>query len=263
MHQSKGFTLVELIMVILLLGIVSIATFSYLGFGAQIFRDVTGRDTLTAQSRFAVERLTREVRNALPGSIRVSDNGDCLEYVPIKSASAYLHIPLTDSGSSSFVAVPPYYQGNDNPDPTVFHEHYLFVYANSEPRIYLPNSTQRRRIEQIIEQDNAWRFEFTENDPFALQSPARRYYISEGPVSWCVNPNGILQRIDDYPLHADGPRGLGSPVEMARGLVNQNAFEITHFQQRHNLVAFRFYFTRRSGAEPLTVYHEVQVTNVP
>src|SRR5690554_7243210 len=113
MHSRQGtagFTLVELIVVIVLLGIVGTFSFSYLGFGAKIFSDAVGRDQLLNQSRFAVERLSRELRNALPRSVRVNsfDQQRCIEFVPIITSSSYVQIPrLGASASNRFIAVTP------------------------------------------------------------------------------------------------------------------------------------------------------------
>ena len=174
---AKGFTLVELIIVIVLLGIVSIGTFAYLGFGAQIFSDVVGREQLSAQSRFAIERLNRELRNALPASPRVF--GDCLEFFPIDASSAYLEIPAPGNTDNNTVLIAPAdFEGVDALGS------YLFIAANNTAQVYGNDSTQRRTIDSVSLDQGQWTLEFTDSASFVRQSPARRYYISSGPVSW-------------------------------------------------------------------------------
>lgn len=271
--RNAGFTLIELIIVIVLLGIMSIATFSYLGFGAQIFSDVVGRDQLISQSRFAVERLTRELRNSLPGSARVINNNRCLELLPVLASSSYLEIPQPGQTDSDFVAVPP--SNFNRTDEYV--GNYLFVYANSEQRIYAsPN--QRKVISEVSEQTTTLIFDYlTTPRLFPLQSPAQRYFISQGPVSWCLEATGEISgqqqlvRIQGYPLannpslaHANAEREI-----MASDLYNDIDGGEAPFStsaanlQRANLVEIDFRFARRQGAEPFIIHHEVHIPNVP
>jgi MSHA biogenesis protein MshO len=90
--SQRGFTLVELVAVIVLLGVIGAATTQFIISGVGIYQDASRRDGLSQMGRFAVERVSREVRNALPGSIRVniSAGTQCLEFMPIKGASSYL-----------------------------------------------------------------------------------------------------------------------------------------------------------------------------
>ena len=55
--RHKGFTLVELVTVIIVLGIVSIGVTSFIRSGVQIFNDVSERDELLSQSRFQKQYL--------------------------------------------------------------------------------------------------------------------------------------------------------------------------------------------------------------
>lgn len=273
MRRAQGFTLIELIIVIVLLGIVSIGTFAYLGFGAQIFTDVVGRDQLTSQSRFAVERLSRELRNSLPGSARVSNDDRCLEFMPISATSSYLQLPRQGNRNADFIAVPP-----AGAVSSELNGQYLFVYANSEQRIYR-SSNQRKIIDDVVEDSaDEWIIEYSGNPrQFPRESPARRYYVSAGPVSWCLDEaSRQLIRFTGYGL-SNAKQGLetllsnaqASQVTMAENLYNNLSDNQLPFRaeaatlQRNNLVLIDFRFARREGREPVTFLHEVHIPNVP
>lgn len=256
--KTQGFTLVELIIVVVLLGIVSIGTFAYLGFGAQIFSDVVGREQLSAQSRFAIERLNRELRNALPLSPRVHNSGSCIEFFPIHASSAYLQIPSPGNLNEDTIVIAP---ADTSPDDVI--GSYFFTGAHDQNRIHSSATNQRRIIDSIHVDDQQWTLEFTENANFVRQSRARRYFISTGPITWCIE-NGSLVRYQDYPLNSFNE---GTRVLMGHGIVNpdeQPPFDVVPpTLQRNNLVLIDLHFSRREGLEPLILSHEVHLPNVP
>jgi MSHA biogenesis protein MshO len=65
LRYITGFTLIELVMVILLLGILAAGVTSFIGLSTQTYLNVTERDEIISTARFALERLNREVRNSL------------------------------------------------------------------------------------------------------------------------------------------------------------------------------------------------------
>src|SRR5690554_4422269 len=197
--HNKGFTLIELVIVIVLLGIVGTFSFQYLGLSAKIFSDTVGRDQLLNQSRFAVERLSRELRNALPRSVRVNsfDQQRCIEFVPIITSSSYVQIPrLGASAGNRFIAVTPVVEH----DQSILNQT-LFVYATTAELIY-GNSPRRETIASIqANTDNSGLSEFTFTDTeasFPTGSPVRRFFITKQPVSWCVSNTGTLERFEQY-----------------------------------------------------------------
>jgi len=74
MNNHKGFTLIEMIMVITLLGIVAAIIAIPLLQGARGWFDATTREGITQSGRIAIERMTREIRN----TARRADNTPCI-----------------------------------------------------------------------------------------------------------------------------------------------------------------------------------------
>lgn len=275
--KKAGYTLIELIVVIVLLGITSAFIFSYIRFGAQIFSDATGREQLVSQSRFAVERLTRELRNAVPRSIRVraNDSQRCIEFMPLLTSSSYLQIakPGPTSGND-FIGVLPH-------DTSSIANQYLLVYATNTNFVY-GNSPLRRKIIDSFTLDTpaAGLITIAYNDSpsfFPTDSPARRYFVGGQPVSWCYNENtSSLERYQGYGLVAtqytqaqllSGFSGVGErmAVDIDNNLTNDElpfrVFEAT--LQRSSLVQIDLRFRRSAANEPLQVLHEVHIPNVP
>lgn len=270
MKKNSGFTLVELILVIVLLGIIGGFTFNYLGFGARIFSDAVGREQAVSQARFALQRLSIELKNSLPRSVQLIDGGNCIEFMPILTSGQYLDIPLADSPTTEFVAIMPAV-------PTAsLNNSYLFVFANELDFIYGSSALRRKRIfdiESNVPDDFLMTVNFLAESPsyFAAQSIGRRYYVSSGPVRWCYSPaDRSLRRIAGYPITEAGNFPALNPTSnevMARDLVNDVSsppflvFEPT--LTRNNIIQIDLRIERGNTGEPLQMTREVFIPNVP
>lgn len=73
-HGQRGFTLIEMVIAIVLLGIVASLVSVFLGNTLESYTALARRDKLQSSLRMAVERISRELRYALPNSV-CTDNG--------------------------------------------------------------------------------------------------------------------------------------------------------------------------------------------
>lgn len=276
-RRIHGYTLVELIIVMVLLGIVSTFIFAYINFGARIYSDTTGREQLISQSRFAVERLTRELRNSVPNSVRVAagDSQRCVEFVPIITSSRYLQIPKPGpTANTDFIAVLPFASN-------VIEEQYLFVYATNENFIYGNQPLRRKTIDTVDENnpdDGLVTITYSDSPSFfPTDSPVRRFYIGGSPISWCYNRNeNTLERYQGYGLEPSqytqaqlqagfANAGEVMAVDISNNVLNDElpfrVFDAT--LQRNSLVQIDLRFRRSAANEPLQILHEVHIPNVP
>lgn len=88
MMKSRGFTLVELIMVILITGIIATTLTVFLQPAVESYIDSRRRAELTDMADTALRRIAQEVRNAVPNSIR-SHGPDCFQFVPTITGGRY------------------------------------------------------------------------------------------------------------------------------------------------------------------------------
>lgn len=100
MTSPRGFTLIELILVIVLVGILATVATAFILPPFQAAADIERRATLVDAADLAINRITREVRNALPNSLRVSSKQ--IEFISTVTSGRYRRLP-GDGSSDIFV----------------------------------------------------------------------------------------------------------------------------------------------------------------
>lgn len=88
MKRQAGFSLVELIVVIVLVGIIGGVLTMQLVPAIQAYLQVSQRANLTNQADSALRRMTTEVRGAVPNSLRLN-SATCLDLVPTSDGGRY------------------------------------------------------------------------------------------------------------------------------------------------------------------------------
>lgn len=281
--QSKGFTLIEFVIVIILLGIMAAGIGGFVGLSTQTFVNVSERDELLASARFAIERLNREVSNAVPNSIRIktdsNSNQQCLEFMPVKASTRYTSIPVLGSAGLTMQVVP--FKGEDGEFfscPLCFYA--ITVYPLDSSEIYidvnnnpLPTTGQTVGIKEVNAPSPAdsglWTLalkgDLSSGFTFTRASPTQRAYIFDDPVAYCVDNNRLLR----YKGHGvSQSQDLVPPtpsVLMAENIVDIDAGDLpftlqTPTLQRNALVKVKLSFERDD--EQIVFDHAIHLKNV-
>jgi MSHA biogenesis protein MshO len=92
-HKNQGgFTLIELVMVITILGVISSMAAVFMRGPIDAYFATARRAALTDQADTAFRRMERDLRKALPNSIRTPVTvpaNQCLEFIPTKTGGRY------------------------------------------------------------------------------------------------------------------------------------------------------------------------------
>ena len=88
--KQTGFTLIEMITVIVLLGIIAGILTPFIAKTMQAYTHSKARAELVAKGRLALERLTREVHQAIPNSLSVLSGGSGIEFARSRAGGRYV-----------------------------------------------------------------------------------------------------------------------------------------------------------------------------
>jgi len=91
--RSRGFTLVELIATMVILGIISVMTSKFIVNGFSFYVDATNIQKISTTANFVAEKMEKLIENSVPNSIVISEKGKSITFVPIKGALGYTYIP--------------------------------------------------------------------------------------------------------------------------------------------------------------------------
>ncbi|WP_402718586.1 prepilin-type N-terminal cleavage/methylation domain-containing protein [Janthinobacterium rivuli] len=255
---ARGFTLVELVIVIVITGIIGAMVAVFIRVPVQGYMDVAARAVLADTADTAARRLTRDVRLALPNSVRVSNDGLFLELLLTKTGGRYL--------SDSDAAAPGNVLSFDTPpDPSL---PLTFTVVGAMPANALGARQAINVGDQIVvynlgteyAPNNAYAcsaangcnraavtgvsgsvvtlgsYPFT-TAPAPLPSPSNRFQVVSTPVTYaCDLGTGTLTRYAGYAIQATQPVVAGSdPLLAAKGA--QLARQVTACRFSYGILA--------------------------
>lgn len=299
-RRARGVTLVELVVAIVIVGII-VATVAYFVFPVRQSQDIAARAELTDIADNALQRIGRDVRLALPNSVRLDTSvpgSVFLELLAVRAAGRY----RADVGGVSGGTSCP----NDDPSlPAPGNDELTFdvaadscfktigtvanaasittsdwlVLNNYGPGFtgqdaYATSGTLNRA--QIVSVDDTSesfraRIQFT---PTTFQrvlhdSPGKRFFIISGPVSYvCNTATGTITRYWGYPISSPQPTSFaGASSALIATDVAGCTFEyVPNVSPQVGLLTLQLTLSKAiSGGmmESVSLYHSVHVDNIP
>lgn len=280
--RPNGFTLIELVLVIVILGIVSISLSSITKSGIQLFVSQKDREAMLRSASYSVERMVREVSNAVPNSLRVNGNASvhCLEFVPIDWSTYYLDLPLLPSTDDTLSIVKTF-DIDDNLFVPTNNIHYAIIYPTQAAHVFNQNLDRRQLVSACTDAGDSDCATGTSSDPiaelsvnraFAQSSPSRRLYLSSQAISFCVRNQQLFRHIDS--INSNQTLYTSGGVLMAKGIINtlssnplinsgsEDPFQVFAADLRRNsFLQMRLTFSEND--EVLSFSQEVHIANTP
>jgi MSHA biogenesis protein MshO len=284
---NVGFTLVEFIMVIVISGIVATISSTFISLPMQSYVDLTRRTELVDTADITLRRITRDIRRALPNSVRIATAGttEAIEVLNVIDGARYRddppgnvldfssndpafdvlgqlqNIANLQTGGNCFNGIGNcvivYNTGTGSGD----------AYAGTNVANLFAVTDNIAPVSDQITIDNA---ALTLGNPaYPTASPGQRFFIIDTPVSFlCNKTTGTITRYWNYnivaaQLTSDASllaQGASSAL-LANKVSDCSFFYQVGVSQRAGLVTLQL--TLRSNGESVTLLHQAHVANVP
>jgi MSHA biogenesis protein MshO len=280
LRRARGFTLVEAVAVITITAVVATMMTSFINVPVNNYIDSVRRAEESDMADNALRRLARDLRLALPNSVRVS--GTSIEYLETRVGLRYLaeddidtpgggsYLNWNDVAQRTFTVVGGVPSGRNAPVAG----DYVVVYnlgPGQEPgNAYdCSGACNRAQIQSltagtITMVSNVFAAQATAG--VALMSPARRFQVVSTPVTWRCDPaTGRLTRHWGYTITA-GQAAI--PTGGRSALLAENVFSCDFkysllASQHSGLIGITLGVRPKGGSQNINLVHQVHVDNTP
>ena len=262
--KQQGFTLIEMVVSIVLLGVVGVSLSAIIQHSMTIYTDTTTREELLLQGRFVTERMHKEIRDAVPNSVQVNASTHCIEWLPITNTAVYEALPLAPESAETMRVLPEH--------GFVQSERVVIMPINAQDLlddiptngVFPVAEVKEAKLKQTTESENMVELTFTQETSFTANSPAHRLFAYKTPVAYCLE-GSQLYRYANYPLS----RSELSPAELSVGdrdlmaeKIKSVQFDVEHASLvRNGLVKLQFVFNDNN--EEVRLDHDVLIANTP
>lgn len=270
---GRGFTLVELIAVIAITGIVAAAVAVFIRRPVEGYADAARRAGLTDEADTALRRLTRDLRLALPNSVRVDGTGQFVEYIETTGGGRYRAEAGTGGSGNNILDFTAADTTFDvlGPIPTLATGNQIVVY----------NLYNTGTVSNAYFGDNRAALTSIAAPPIAIASklfpepsPAKRFHVVRGPVTYgCTG--GQLLRYSGYtystaqvapPVGATTTAILAANVDTTSANKCQFVYTAGALSERIATVSIILPIVSTSAGgnvERVRMFQQAQVSNAP
>ncbi|MEW5893245.1 MAG: type II secretion system protein [Pseudomonadota bacterium] len=277
-RRAGGFSLIELILVMVIIGIVAGMIALFIVNPMRGYLDSTRRAVLVDIANTALMRMAREVRLALPNSVRVSQNGNVfyLEFLMLDGGGRYREqagLPGDDpldfatrglSTDTRFDVLGPALSMAAGAQIVIYN---LALDADTDAY----QGGNRRAYNGALGPVSQINFAAAPGGvPFPLESPNRRFHVVRTPVTYACNMGtGELRRYASYGIGAAQPVDQASPPLSTAGNNNLLASRVSRCRFAYlpgaseTLGQLTLWLELTAEGESVSLYREVVVSNEP
>lgn len=251
----QGFTLVEVVTVVVVLAIVAVLGSKFVRQATESYRATEARSKLISTGRQSVESMTRQIRSSLSYSVRITNGGSCLEFLPIVGGGYYL-TQVADSmngvAASLTIAVSPHTVDFGTAK-------YVTIGAASSAEVYgaapVSRATLDSRTSKLLTLAGAkiWQ----------RNSLGQHFFLLDDPQAFCVVSRQLRLYSGQNILHASVNTAATFSI-LADNIDSPTPFSLSNGSENRNVVVmFDFTFASSVSGESISLNQSAMIRNVP
>lgn len=259
-RSQRAFTLVELVAVMVILSIIATIGVGFVVRATESYQSTQTRALLVNTARQAVERMTRQLRGSLPFSVRVTNNDQCVQFMPIAGGGNYFNtVPDQQNLAPPTTSIPA------SPVSVDFGTaRFVAIGALNAAEIYGASPASLRGYLGY----NAGNLQLASNLRWQRNSINKRYYLLDNAQAFCLVGSELRFYPDINPQNANVNLTasfdiLGRNVSVVSG---SNPFTLVNGSANRNTqvtISLIFGSGNASGSESINFTHRVSIRNVP
>lgn len=270
--RRTGATLVEMVMVIAVTGIIVAAVAVFIQRPVEGYVDAARRAELTDIAATVLRRITRDVRTALPNSVRVDPTGRFLEYLQTSGGGRY-RAEVDSVGGGDILDFTAADTSFDvlGPVPALTGAEHIVVYNLTADPLVTTGNAYLGDNRGTNASGAASTVSFTAPPPggpaaaFPFTSPGKRFHVVQHAVTYgCDLGTGRLTRYWNYGFNGAqvAPPAGGSSALIATNVTDCSFVYTTGGATgRTGVVALTLEI--KQGEDTVRLFQQAHVTNVP
>lgn len=262
-------------MVIVILGVIGAAVAVFMKRPIEAYFDAARRASIADVADTTVRRMARDIRKALPNSLRQSispavANSQCIEFITTKTGGRYRVEELVpgDGKSLNFSLADATFNmlGNNSLLPSaeqIAANDFIVVYnlGITGSNAYAGDNTA---LVQAVTPGAESKIDLNPGKQFPLTSGSNRFHVipaGEQVVSYVCSGSQLRRTVSTLAAASIASCPATGPAIATN--VAACSFVYNNADQRNGLVQLNLTFTDVNGSENLSLYHEVHVNNTP
>lgn len=266
--RHAGFTLVESVVAIAVVGVLFAVVAIFLRSPVQAYFDTTRRAELSDIADTALRRLVRDLRLALPNSVRVDATGRFLEFLLVTGGGRYRAQTDASGGGNALDFTSP--SGDASFDvvgamPAISAGHQIVIFnlgtGFTGADAWATTGNNRATVSGV----SGSTVTLSAAKVFPFESPGQRFHVVDGPVTYeCDLATGAIRRHWGYAIAATQPTppsGASTALLASRVSDCGFAYNANELLQRYGTVSVRLTLT--ADGESANLHAQAHVPNIP
>lgn len=278
--RTRGFTLIEMVMVIVLLGVIGGILTPFILKAMQAYMGSKARAELVGKGRLAMERLSREVRQAVPNSLSVLGGGTGIEFARARAGGRYVE-RFDDFGpefsrnnfrfrrNANLTNLYTTYAENGDGSRLSFMAGDTLVIGNTSPAILQAGTsavalTGMANTTVVGDGTANGQILTSGGHQFLVESPGKHFHIVDQSIEVGLVANNLRWHTSSGLADYDGGVDYdATDPTLVNGVTGVTFTYSPGTPQSTGVLRVDMQLTDISGTETIRLYHEIHVRNTP